>query len=329
MLVVVFFLLGICSLMCVPSHNPTQPTRVMEDAVRTDEFVGSATAAMSNVWPWPLKHVRTSPCVKGHSVCVALKHGLVIVMGHSNFDYSDIELCLYSLRDGSFVRRISISTPKFYCGMALCPDGNSVLFPGVKCLQEVNIGDGLCMRSIGEDALENPVFVDCNADVIVVSERTFHRVCVFSYRTGYLLAKCGGKGVGPGRLKYPGAIRLSSNGREMVVNDSWNKRLCVFRTTGQIMHTQAVIRKHGETKDFLVCPTGLVAVQQRKLVKWSAAGNKVVGVYELHGDIKDTIALAALPDGGLIVRWYAQFEVLLGLDLRVDWMAACACLLRG
>ncbi len=282
---------------------------------------------MSNVWPWPLKHIRTSPCVMGFSVCVAPKHGLVIVT-----DSLAQKLLMYSLRDGSLVRGVRIrekdeSSNVDYCRTSVGPDGSSLLLPEIDCLREVNIGDGLLMRYIGKDVLKNVQHLDCNTDVIVTSEWCIHRVCVFSYRTGYLLAMCGGAGVGPGRLDFPGAIRLSSNGREMVVYDRENDRLSVFSTSGQIMSTQEVIRKHGYTKDFLLCPTGFVTVQQRKLLRWSAAG-KVDGVYELYDDPMDSIALAALPDGGLIVRRRARFEVLHGLDLRINWMAACACLLR-
>ncbi len=286
----------------------------------------------------------TTPCAYGWGMCLAPKHGLVILS-----DYFTQHLCMYSLADGSLVKTIGGQNAhgegRFNFnigGLCITPGGDSVLVADFlnNRVQEVNIMDGSWVRSVGEGVLWHSQFVDCNTDVIVVANN-LHRVCVFSWHAGDLISQFGGYGSGPGQLKYPRGIRLLSGcpTTQLVVADSDNHRLCVFELSGEFVRAIGS-RKQGLNVPFDVlecCADGCFVVANygtHNVVKLSPAG-EVVGVYggtTAPGDseFRFPSALAALPAGGLVVREKEKrLQVFHGLDLRVEWITACVSLARG
>ncbi len=285
---------------------------------------------MGTMWPLPRAHTL---CAHGLGMCVSLKHGLVIVT-----DDGTMQLHVHSLDDGSLVRTIGSKGSgkgqfNFVCGgLCVSPDGDSVLVAEYynDRVQEVNIMDSSWVRFVGEGVLRQPEFVDCNADVISVSEDC-HRLSVLSWLDGSLLAQFGSYGTGP-----PG-VRLLVDGSGLVVADRLNHRLCVFKLNGEFV--QAMGREEQGLscpQDVLECNDGFIVANYwaHNLMKVSAAG-EVVGVYGTegsgNGEFNGPSALAALPDGGLVVRECAgeRFQVFHGLVLRVDWITACVLLARG
>ena len=216
-------------------------------------------------------------------------------------------------------------------------DGDSVLVAehhnGV--VQEIRIADGSWVRFVGEDTLDRPDYVDCNADVIVVSETMCHRISVFSWADGSLLAQFGSEDSGPGQLCYPHGIRLLSDGSGLVITDVANDRLCVFSVNGEFV--TAVRSDKGALSvpiDVLQCGAdGGFLVGSYRTHSLTAVGRDgvIAGTYDGHGDdgvdgIDEPRALATLSDGGLIVRGHAdgtRLFVFKGLSLRLAWIAVC------
>ncbi len=123
-------------------------------------------------------------------LCVSLKHGLVIV-----FDDVTNQLHVYLLDDGSLVRTIGSKGrgKGQFCfrwgGLCTCPDGDSVLVAEHynARVQEVRILEtddtSRCIRFVQDFVLNSPEYVDCNNEVIVVSQSN-HCIDVFSWLTG-------------------------------------------------------------------------------------------------------------------------------------------------
>ncbi len=276
---------------------------------------------MGNIWS--LRHVRTARCALGSGMCVSLKHGLVIVSG------SDYLLHAYSLEDGSLVRTIGSQGQFSFDSGGLCitPDGDSVLLAENyrNRVQRVNIMDGSCIRFIGNGVLCEPEFVDCNDKVIVVSEDCC-RISVLSWRTGDLISQFGSYGTGPGQLMFSAGLRLLGNGTQLVVADYYNRRLCVFRLDGEFVGAVGS-KEHGLSRDVLECTDGFIVANTRwahELVILTSVG-EVESVFRgpSNGEFQASIALAALPDGGLVMRKWNRLLVFRGLGLRVQWITAC------
>lgn len=293
---------------------------------------------------WPPVFARKAACTYGTGMCVSLKHGLVIV---SEFqEVGGFQLHMYSLADGSLVRSIGSKgrgKGQFrFGGGGLCvsPDGDSVLVAEYfnDRVQEVRVVHGSWVRFVGERVLNLPDYVDCNADVIVVSEGC-NRISVLSWRDGSVLAQFGSEGSGPGELSYPGSVRLLVDGSGLVVADSSNDRLCVFRLSGEFVKAMGSEEQGlNWPSDVLECASdGSFIVANywaNNLVKVSTGG-EVVGMFGKEGDgdgeFNCPCALAALPGGGLVVREYdgERFQVFRGLVLRFAWITACVSLSRG
>jgi hypothetical protein len=279
-----------------------------------------------------LSHVRTVPCFVGWGLCVSFKHGLVIVSGH--FD----RLHMYSLTDGSLVRRVGHwgsgkGQFKFgFGGLCVGPGGDSVLVAesGNDRVQEVRVVDGSWVRFLGEGVLREPQFVDCNADVIAVSENC-HRISVLSWADGSVRAQFGSYGSGPGRLYGPHGVRLLGDGSEVVVADQGNNRLCVFRLNGEFVQSLGS-REQGLNGpiDVLECASdGSFIVANfgaANLVKVSTAGDALDTYDEevrADGTFATPAALTMLPDGGLVVLETQRVRVFRTLVLRHAWISAC------
>jgi hypothetical protein len=166
--------------------------------------------------------------------------------------------------------------------------------------------------------LKEPQFVDCNADVIAVSE-SCHRISVLSWAHGSVRAQFGSWGSGPGKLNCPKGVRLLADGSGVVVADCRNHRLCVFALSGEFVAAVGS-REQGlsDPFDVLECASDgsfIVANwDSHNLIKLSRDGAKV-GVFGKNGggngEFNYPSALAALPDGGVVVREWdgARFQV--------------------
>jgi hypothetical protein len=259
-------------------------------------------------------------------MCVALKHGLVIVV-----DDSTKQLHMHSLADGSLVRRVGskgsgkgqFNWSSGWGGLCVSPDGDSVLVAenSNDRVQQVRIVDGSWVRFVGEGVLFKPQCVDCNADVIAVSEAC-HRISVLSWADGSVRAQFGRIGSGRGQLNGPSGARLLADGSGLVVADQGSHRLCVFTLSGEFVaavggYEQGLISPY----DVLECASDgsfIVANAIRhNLFKLSRDGAKVE-VYGKggrgNGEFNCPTALAALPDGGMVVRELhgARFQVFCG-----------------
>jgi hypothetical protein len=185
------------------------------------------------------------------------------------------------------------------------------------------------VRFVGDRVLNKPQCVDCNNHFIVVSAY-YHRISVFLWATGDLISQFGSEGSGPGQLDYFYGVTLLK-GREpgLVVADMCNHRLCVFKVNGEFV---AALGSEEQglryPRDVLECKDGFIAANCRRnnLILLSRDGG-MVEVYGKRGDGDGNFqwpsALAALPDGGLVVRDVVRFRVLHDVTFRMAWIAAC------
>jgi DNA-binding beta-propeller fold protein YncE len=190
------------------------------------------------------------------------------------------------------------------------------------------------VRFVGEGVLDKPQYVDCNADVVVVSESEIvNYIHVFSWADGGVRAWFGSYGSGPGQLKWPRGVRLLADGSGVVVADSCNHRLCVFTLCGKFL--AAVGRRAqglDEPCDVLKCATdgSFIIANSNKdnLIKLSRDGVKV-GVYSKkgggNGEFYRPTALAALPGGAMLVRDRdgSRCSIIRDHCHRLQWMGVC------
>ncbi len=297
----------------------------------------SAAVASSMAITWPPIHSHSAACAIGDGMCVSLKHALIVISG-------GFRLHLYSLLDGSFVRIIGSKgrgNGQFrfhFGGLCVSPDGDSVLV--AECynsrVQQVKIADGSWVRFVGVGVLKYPDYVDCNTDVIAVSEEMKHRIRVFAWADGSVLAQFGRVGWGPGKLRFPRGLRLLCDGNELVVADSDNHRLCLFTVTGEFVSTVAN-ENAGLSQPYDVieygAEGGFIATNELwvSLVYVSRAGEVTDALDSTVTSaipLDDPRALAALPEGGLVVRTRERLHVFNGPNVRLAWITACAVFAR-
>jgi hypothetical protein len=244
---------------------------------------------------------------------------------------------MFLLTDGTAVRTIGSKGSgkgQFHFthgGLCVSPDGDSVLVADTynRRVQEVRIVDGSWVRFVREGVLNKPEFVDCNADIIAVSEDC-HRITVLSWADGGVRAQVGGEGSGPGQLKYLKCVRLLSDGSGMVVADCCNNRLCMFSLRGEFV---AVVGsgEQGLTNpcDVLerVSDGSLVVTNfgNRVLVQLSRDGVKI-GAGRSDPKFSGPIALAALPGDGCFAVDYDNGRVhqIMHRQARFVWIRGCA-----
>ena len=261
---------------------------------------------------WPPVYNRQSQCAQGHGMCVAVKHNLVIVS-----NCSALKLDVHSLVDGSLVRSMGSRGAgrgqfNFSCGgLCVSADGDSVLVAEYynNRVQEVRMGDGSWVRFVGEGVLNKPEYVDCDDEVVVVSE-SCHRISVLSWSDGVVLKQLGSRGDGAGQLNSPFGLRILGDGSGLVVADCGNHRVCVFTLEGMFvraMGSAAVGLQY--PFDVMECAhdnSFIVANHNGNNVMKMSSGGDVVGTYGSGGSgaghFNSPSAMAALPGGGMIVR---------------------------
>jgi hypothetical protein len=280
------------------------------------------------------RRILACPDRKGHGngICVSAKHGVAVLP----FTFTQ-QLRIYSLINGTLIdRTVKQQLINNSIGLCVSSDGDSVLVVE-RCngrVQEVRITDGSWVRFVGEGVLKCPHNVDCNGDVIVVSELN-PSISVLSWVDGSMRARFGSYGSGPGQLKYPQGVRLLADGSGVVVADSWNDRLCVFALSGELV---AAVGSRDQGLNFphdvLECALDgnfIVAnTHGYNLMKLGRDGVKVemYGRYGGgNGQFIDPNALAALPNDGCLVvdSGNQRVQHLAHLRARLAWMRACAC----
>ena len=204
---------------------------------------------------WPPVYDRTAACVKGYGLAVDAARGLVIVSG-----YDDMQLYVYSLVDGSLLRRFGGKGSGkgqfhwYWGGVCTTPTGNLLVAERYNDrLQEVTIEDGSWVRFLGEGLLDKPNRVACSESVIAVSETMLHRVVLLSWADGSLLGRFGSEGGGDGQLTYPCGLRLLADGSGVVIADHSNYRLCVVSLTGAFVRSIPAGR---QPRDVVECDGG-------------------------------------------------------------------------
>ncbi len=88
---------------------------------------------------------------------------------------------------------------------------------------------------VGVGQLSGPGGVCADDDVIVVSERSAHRISVFSRGDGALLRRFGTKGSRDGQLYNPQGLCFMSGHRHIAVADFDNSRVSVFSVEGEFV----------------------------------------------------------------------------------------------
>jgi hypothetical protein len=277
---------------------------------------------------------RNISCPESYGICVAIPHGLFVVS-----DKKSHQLLMYSLIHGTLIRSIgSEGNGKGQLGnLCVSPDGDSVLVAerDNDRLQEVRLVDGSWVRFVGEGVLKYPQSVDCNGDVIVVSEVVNHRISVLSWADGSLRTRFGNEGHGIGQLMYPMGVRLLADRSGLVVADYSNHRLCVFTLSGKFVAAvgsckQGVclprdVLERVSNGSFIVASWGSEYVTQ---LSRDGVNAGVFGKYGTDNGYNDgPNALAALPNDGCLVvdPDNRRVQQIAHLQARLTWMRACAC----
>jgi DNA-binding beta-propeller fold protein YncE len=190
------------------------------------------------------------------------------------------------------------------------------------------------VRFVGEGVLKEPQYVDCNIDIIAVSEWGRHGISVLSWADGSVRARFGSEGSGPGQLLALRGVRLLADGSALVVADFANHRLCVFTLSGEFVaavgsREQSLRLPHDVLErasdgTFIVANWG-----SDNLVKLSRDGFKAEAIVKSGGDnsvkFSNPTALAALRDGGFLVRGCNGVRCSIFRDKRhrLEWIGAC------
>ena len=284
---------------------------------------------------------RNIACAFGLGMCVAAKHGLVVVTANMSK-----ELHMYSLVSGTLIRTIGSQGNgkgqfRFGSGgLSVSPDGDSVLVAewANERVQEVRIVDGSWVRFVGIGVLQEPHCVDCNADVIVVSEKPtrYARISVFSWADGCVRAQFNTEGNDLGQL-YCG-VRLLTDGIGLVAADWHNDRLCVFTVGGEFV---AVVgsKEQGLRSPYDVLERvsdGFIITSGSNIRIRMRLDGVIVAVYGkpgiASGEFSKPEAVVPLPNDGCYVLetgnsrmqyGNSRMQYLTDARIRLAWMRAC------
>jgi hypothetical protein len=246
--------------------------------------------------------------------CTLPKHGLLAVCDSVS---NVVHIC--SLTNGSLVR--SVGCPgtgkgqfRMHCS-SLCAgaDGNSIIVadPGNGRLQEMAVVDGSWLRVIGKGVVLSPQYVDCNANVIAVSETWMHTIAVLAWADGNLLARFGGYGDTDGSLCRPHNLRVLRDGSGVVVADCHNHRLCVFGLNGNFVRTKGSANEMYRPYDVLEDCQGGFYVADR-------CCPPLIRANDMH--------MASLPHEEVVMAMYRKdntMQVIRDGRARLEWIGVC------
>ena len=203
---------------------------------------------MTTPEPWTLVCTLDDECADGHGMCVANAHNAVVTSCRI-----DLTLHVYSMDTGDLIRRLGTAGSgrgqfNFVDG-GLCEasaDTVMVAESENRRVQEVRVTDGSFVAFYGAGQLVRPQFVDCNDDVVVVSEDR-DAVAVLSRIDGTHRAHVTFRGrPGDGPLREPRGLHLldghggvdpalpgvHGHGDFVVVADAWHHRVCLTALHG-------------------------------------------------------------------------------------------------
>ncbi len=277
----------------------------------------------------------TAACCVGQGLTVSVPHNLIVV---SNF--TTYALDVHSLTNGALLHSIPLRvagervTSLLYGGLCTSADGDRVLVAEFEAdrVREVHLPTRCPVRVIGAQVLSKPMFVDCNAAHIVVSE-AFSRVTVLAWHDGSVLARFGDVCGADNSIQSLRGIRLLADGTGVIVADLGSHRVCVFTLTGELVTATAASTQLLFPSAVVESPSDacvVVACYTKPLLKVSLSHGSVVDTFGRHGSARCEFnypcAMAALPEGGLLVREHdsKRLQMFHGLVLRMAWIAVCA-----
>jgi hypothetical protein len=156
-----------------------------------------------------------------------------------------------------------------------------------------------------------------------------------SWQEGSVLSRFDGHDCTWGELISYSSVRLLADGRGLVVADSNNGCVCTFtldctlvravgQTSGLVAPFYVLEGRSSGDSGFVVVDVGLGSLA------FVPADGDSVDTYDPDGcgddnGCSDEVALAALPDGGLLLRdpEGGRLRVFKGLALRFAWIAVC------
>lgn len=146
-----------------------------------------------------------------------------------------------------------------------------------KRVQEVTFA-GNHVRFVQSDEItETVLHVTCNADVIVLTQRTIKSwLCVFEMRTGSFLRSFGASGSGPGKLSKFWDTTLTFDGTALLIADSVVKRISVISLDGTFLRTIGDVSTLELMRGVAELPDGRVVVTE--------AGNPQLAIVENKDD---------------------------------------------
>ncbi len=277
-------------------------------------------------------------------MCVSIRHGLVIITAPVQQRAPTSQLYIYSLSDGSLLREMGArgrnegQLQVYHGGLCITPDGDSVLVAEYHNdrVQEIRVVESQHphVRFIGLDDLICPQFVDCNNKVIVVSE-ALGRISVLSWHTGDVVLR-----FDPTDLYSLRGVRLLQDGTGLVAADMAGHQLCLMSFRGDCLRLDKTMGGGDMQLDFtLRCPFDVLEMNSSVVVAYLWAGDLMkisdtgeIGVFDMDvagvavPKFDRPTALAALPDGGFVVRDCCgqRLQVFRGLALRALWITLSA-----
>lgn len=150
---------------------------------------------------------------------------------------------LYSLPSGEKVRSIGgygTECGKFSRPWAVCFTSSGNLLVAEASNQRVQeiTPTGEHVRFIGVGVIRGLlVGVAADDNSIVTSQHGLHRIAVFDSHTGELRHSFGTKGKGTGQLCGNAGVRLTSDGKHVLVCEADNNRLSLFSLQGEFVRT--------------------------------------------------------------------------------------------
>jgi DNA-binding beta-propeller fold protein YncE len=133
---------------------------------------------------------------------------------------------------------------------------------------------------IGQGRLDHPAGVCANADVVVVSECSAHRIAVFNRGDGALLRRFGSEGSGDGQLNSPNGVCFLHRHRHVAVADLNNNRVSVFSIDGEFVGHVGV--------GHLDRPHGVAVTAHGEFVV-ADYGNRCLRLFSARGDMLRTM----------------------------------------
>jgi DNA-binding beta-propeller fold protein YncE len=173
----------------------------------------------------------------------------------------------------------------------LCFTGDGTLLVAEdenKRLQEVTSA-GMHVRFIGVGIFRGPVAgVACNGDIVVANQASAtDRIVVFDLRTGSFVLSFGNSGSEPGDLNGNAGLRLSPDGRHIVVAEADNNRLSVFTVGGDFLRCFGEPGVLNNPVDVCITDCGAFAVPnnyQHNVVVFSSDGRQADSTFGRKGD---------------------------------------------